>query len=153
MKEFLLTFVIQLAASYFATVGFSLIFQIPRKYLLVSGIPGALGYIAFFLLKPVIGLSLSFLVGAMVLTLAARILAVILLCPYTVFLISGIVPLVPGSGLFLTVFYFLRGDYAASGTKGVETILTLGAILLGIVIISAIPQKVLNVLKRKEKPC
>ena len=151
MKDFLLSFGFQLLISYVSTVAFSLIFQIPKKYLPISGIPGALGWLAFYFLKPVAGLALSMLAGAIVMTLTARILAVILLCPFTVFLVSGMMPLVPGSAVFLTVYHLLRREFEASGENALETLLTCGAILLGIAIVSVIPQKALNVLKPKKR--
>ncbi|MBR4768289.1 MAG: threonine/serine exporter family protein [Lachnospiraceae bacterium] len=141
---------LQFAVSYLATVGFSLVFQIPYKYLPVSGLPGALGWITYVLLEPVTGLTVSMLAGAVVLTVAARIISVIVLCPQTAFLVSGIVPLVPGSGVFLFVFYLVRQEFRPALMKGLDVILTCGAILIGISIVSAIPQEWFNRLKRKK---
>lgn len=135
---------IQCAAAYFSTVAFAAVFQCPWKLLPLTGIPGLVSWITYYLLKPFIGLGFSMFAGALLLTLAARFLSARFRCPLTVFLVAGIIPLVPGSGVFLAVFYLLQGNFSEAGAKAVESFLTCGAILLGITFISMIPQVVFS---------
>ena len=145
-----LTILIHVLASYFATAAFAAVFQCPWKLLPLSGIPGVVSWMTYYLLKPVIGLGFSMFTGALALTLAARVLSARKRCPLTVFLVAGIIPLVPGSGVFLTVFHLLQRNFSSALAKGLESFLTCGAILLGITFISMIPQKVFSP-KRKKK--
>ena len=135
---------IQCAAAYLSTVAFAAVFQCPWKLLPLAGIPGLVSWITYYLLKPLIGFCFSMFAGALLLTLVARFLSARFRCPLTVFLVAGIIPLVPGSGVFLAVFYLLQGNFSAAGAKAVESFLTCGAILLGITFISMIPQVVFS---------
>mgnify|MGYP000007696612 CR=1 FL=1 len=52
--------------------------------------------------------------------------------PITVFLLTGIFPLVPGAGIYYTAYYFLRNDRALCTSKGIETLKVAVALALGI---------------------
>ncbi len=146
-----LTVLIHVLASYVATASFAAVFQCPWKLLPLAGIPGVVAWMTYYLLKPVIGLGFSMFAAALLLTLAARVLSVRKRCPLTVFLVAGIIPLVPGSGVFLGVFHLLQRDFGSALVKGTETFMTCGAILLGITFISMIPQKVFNLIRKKDR--
>ena len=49
----------------------------------------------------------------------------------TVFLITGIIPLVPGGGLYYTMDYLINGDFAMFTSKGIQTAAAAGAIAAG----------------------
>ena len=66
-------------------------------------------------------------------------------CPATVFLISGIFALVPGAGIFYTAYYFIMGDYAMTVAKGVETFKIAVALAVGIVLVLALPGRLFEV--------
>lgn len=51
----------------------------------------------------------------------ARIFAAARSMPVTVYLLSGIFPLVPGAGIFYTAYYLFTNDRALSSSKGIET--------------------------------
>lgn len=59
--------------------------------------------------------------------------------PITVFLLTGIFPLVPGAGIYYTAYYFLRNDRALCTSKGIETLKVAVALALGIAIVCSIP--------------
>ena len=69
----------------------------------------------------------------------------------TVYLLSGIFPLVPGAGIFYTAYYLFTNDRALSSSKGIETFEVAGAIVLGIIFGFGIPQSLFNLLKPKKK--
>lgn len=69
----------------------------------------------------------------------------------TVFLTGGIFPLVPGAGIYYTVYAFITGDNAAAVFKGVETLKIAGVIALGIVLVLALPKGVFRVFAAREK--
>lgn len=61
-------------------------------------------------------------------------------CPITIFLISGIFPLVPGAGIYYTVYYLVTNQLSMASLKGMESIKIVFAIVLGIVIVVQIPR-------------
>ena len=103
---------IRLIAEFFAacvgTIAFALLFQVPRKYYLYCGLAGACGWICYKLILPHTTEPVSIFFATVLVILLSRSFAVYKRCPVTVFLIAGIFPLVPGSGIYWTAF--LRGN-------------------------------------------
>jgi len=65
-------------------------------------------------------------------------MARILKTPVTVFLITGIIPLVPGGNLYYTMNYVLAKQWHLSSLYGQKTILIAIAVAAGIMIASSI---------------
>ena len=76
-----------------------------------------------------------------ILTIFARALAVLRKMPVTVYLLTGIFPLVPGAAIYYTAYYLFIGDTAMSSVKAIETFEVAGAIVLGIIFGFSIPQR------------
>ena len=57
------------------------------------------------------------------------------------FLIAGIIPLVPGAGVYYTAYYLMTGDLALAIEKGMGAVAVAFAIVLGIVFVLAIPRQ------------
>ena len=124
-------FIIQFIVALFATLSFAVIFSAPKKELFYCGFTGALGWIIYYIMVQF--------------DMAARSM------PVTVYLLSGIFPLVPGAGIFYTAYYLFTNDRALSSSKGIETFEVAGAIVLGIIFGFGIPQSLFNLLKPKKK--
>ena len=62
-------------------------------------------------------------------------------CPITVFLISGIFPLVPGAGVYYTAYYLVMNQLGEAAQRGIGAIKVAFAIVLGIVCIVSIPRE------------
>ena len=58
--------------------------------------------------------------------------------PVTVFFIAGILPLVPGAGIYYTMSLGLGGDVQAAVHKGLETAGVAGSIAVAILLVSTI---------------
>jgi len=81
----------------------------------------------------------SVLVATLPLAALARVFAIRHKAPLTVFLLSGIFPLVPGAGIYNTAYYFLQDDRALFANAGVETLKIALALALGIALVCSIP--------------
>lgn len=84
----------QLIAAMIGTVAFSVLFGVPRKYYLYCGLIGGAGWAIYSGALCVFGPAESSLIATMVVILLSRFAAIWKSCPVTVFLISGIFPLV-----------------------------------------------------------
>ena len=71
----------------------------------------------------------------------ARTFAVIRKIPITVYLLSGIFPLVPGAGIYYTAYYMFQKESARFLAKGLETFEIACAIVFGIIFGFSVPQK------------
>ena len=80
----------------------------------------------------------GYFAGAVFATIAAEILARVYKCPATIFLIIGVIAMVPGGALYRTMFYAVSGDWGRFGAQGIKTFLYAVSIAAGIVIATAI---------------
>lgn len=144
---------IQIMVSMLATLSFAILFFAPKKQYISCGITGAVGWITYFLLMKIgISMSLSALVATFVLTLLSRVLSVIRKVPATIFLVTGIFPLVPGAGIYYTAYYLMVNDMSMAFLKGVETFFVAGAIVLGMIFGFALPQRLFHFYTIKWNP-
>lgn len=142
----------QFIAAMLGVWAFAVLFHSPKKYYLPCALNGAVGW-AVYLILTAGGLSsaLSCLYATLILTLLSRCFAIVMRAPVTIFLVTGIFPLVPGAGIYYTAYYLMTGDLVAGSAKGVDTFLVAGAIALGILLGSILPQSVfLRVFYRKK---
>lgn len=138
---------IQLPAAFVGTIGFSALFGAPRRYYLDCGLAGTAGWAVYLLLAsagPTHVVGAAFL-GALAVALMAHLLAVTRRCPVTVFLICGIIPLVPGGGIFWTAYYIITNQLRLAATTGFTalkvTIAIAGAIILAAALASRLQRK------------
>jgi uncharacterized membrane protein YjjB (DUF3815 family) len=57
-------------------------------------------------------------------------------CPAIGFLITALLPLIPGSSLYYTMNYAVRGEMALFASKGMSTIVFAGLMAAGVLLIS-----------------
>lgn len=83
------------------TLSFAILFACPRRTLPYCGLVGAVGWLVYEIAE-LFGMEAftASLLAVIPLTLLARILAMTLRTPVTVFLLTGIFPLVPGAGIY-----------------------------------------------------
>lgn len=131
-------------AAFFATVAFSILFHVPKKEYGFCGLTGTIGWLCYAFFKVRFGNVMAVFIATLVLTCLARGLAVCRKVPITIFLIAGIFPLVPGSGIYYTAYYFIMNDNVSAVATGLETIKIGVAIALGIVMIFTLPYHFFN---------
>ena len=131
--------------SFIGTVAFSMLFNVHSKYYVYCGITGMVGWVTYCLLAPSISSVPATFVGTLVVVLMSRVLAVWRKCPITVFLISGIFPLIPGTSVYYTAYYIVMNDLSMALDKGMMALKLAFAIVLGIVFIVSIPREYFRV--------
>lgn len=141
--------IIQFIVSLFATLSFAVLFSAEKKQLFFCGLTGALGWIVYQIcLQNHTSNAIANLIATLTLTLVARVLSAVRRTPVTIYLLTGIFPLVPGAGIYYTSYYFIMGDMTAFTQYGISTIKVAGSIVLGIIFGSALPQSLFNGLSR-----
>ena len=141
---------IQLPAAFIGTVGFSVLFGAPRKFYAECGLAGMMGWaISLWVVTagPQHVVGAAFL-GALTVAAMSSILAVVRKCPATVFLICGIIPLVPGGGIFWTAYYLVSDQLRMAADSGFTAIKVTIAIAGGIILAGAIAGKAWSRLRR-----
>lgn len=127
------------------TVGFSVLYSVPRAYYPYCGFIGGAGWFLYCLLIPNCSPPEATLLAAILVVLLSRLFAVKERCPVTIFLISGMFPLVPGGGIYWTAYYIVTGEMELAAEKGFTAVKVAVAIVLAIVFVFQLPQKLFQV--------
>lgn len=133
--------IIQFVIAMLTTIAFAILFTAPKKEIIFCGLTGAFGWIVYYLFTHNgMHLVLASGIATFCLTILARCFAVVRKTPVTIYLLSGIFPLVPGAGIYYTAYYLFIGNTEMSGFKGLETLEIAGAMVFGIIFGFGIPQ-------------
>ena len=141
----MLHLLIQTLAAAVATVGFSLLFGVPARYYPSCAMIGGVGWLAYLLLLPYSSVSIATFAATVIVILLSRWFAVREHCPVTIFLISGIIPLVAGAGIYRAAYYTVTNQLYLAVQTGFDAVKLAVAILLGIVFVFEIPQAVFRI--------
>ncbi|MBO5496875.1 MAG: threonine/serine exporter family protein [Clostridia bacterium] len=134
-----MTTAIQLAGAFFGSMGFALLFGLPRRYLFVASLGGLLAWAVYLLADNLLHMTFQAnLLAAAFSVFYAEALARRLKTPATLFLTTAILPLVPGGSLYETMSHAVRGEMELVRSCGNATLSTALAIALGISIVLAI---------------
>nr|WP_235248201.1 threonine/serine exporter family protein [Faecalicatena contorta] len=132
----------QLLCSFFGTIAFSILYQVPRKYYISCGMTGTTGWMIYRVMVQGVTPAIASFFGVLVVVLMSRMLTVRMKCPITIFLVPGIIPLVPGAGIYFTAYYLVTNQLYLAAEKGIESVKIAFAIVLAIVFIVSIPREV-----------
>ena len=125
--------------SFLATVGFSIFFNSPIKSLMPVGIIGGIGWTTYIILLGFTKSSiLSNFFAATLISLLSEILARKMKYPAIVFAIPGILPLIPGLGLYNTMLFLVEGNYSSALSTGSDTLFTSASIAMGVLLITSL---------------
>ena len=125
--------------SLISTLGFAVLFNAPRRAVFWAGLTGALGWTVYWLMNQGgSSLALSTFIGALTVGLGGEILARIQKMPVTTYVIPGIVPLVPGYSLYLTMIHLLGNRLPDSLQAGMDVALTGGAISIAVILMPSL---------------
>lgn len=134
--------------AFFASIGFAVLFNIPRRETIFAGIAGGIGWVFHSKLQD-FGVSVIFtaFVSALIVGIIGEILAKYRKKPATIFVIPGIITLVPGYGLYFSMLKIIEEDYTAASKVGFETLLVALVIASAIIIATTIGR----VIRKNEK--
>lgn len=125
-----------------ATFFFTLIMNAPKKTLFYSSITASFGYLVYeyFIVNgsPLLG----FFLGTTLIATFGEVYARKLKMPATIFIFPGVIPIVPGLGLYETILAFVSDDIFLALETGVKTILNIGCMAVAMALVSLIALKI-----------
>lgn len=134
--------IIELISAAIGTVAFALLFGVPTAYFLTCGAIGASGWLMYrMLLAFGMGATFAVFFATVVIVLLSRLAAVRQKCPATVFMITGIFPLVPGAQFYWSAYYLVTNQIAECEASGFAAVKVMIAIVLGIIFVFELPHK------------
>ncbi len=130
---------IQVIGTFAAVISMAITIGVPKKFLGYSGLVGAVGWLVYLLLGAA-GCSTvaSMFLAALVVAMISHSFARVMKTPVTLFLIAGILPLVPGVGMYRIVYNLITNNNSLAGYYFSETMQIAGMIALAIFIMDTI---------------
>mgnify|MGYP003562651320 CR=1 FL=1 len=133
-REFL-----QLIYAFLGSLGFALLFNLKVKRLIPAALGGLLSWGVFLIINHISNnLFLATFASSSFAALYSEILARSLKAPTTVFTIPALICLIPGSSLFYTMQNAVSSTWDQVLHYALETVIYIGAITLGLSIVSAL---------------
>jgi uncharacterized membrane protein YjjB (DUF3815 family) len=133
MPEFLEEILRAVLGAFFGTVGFAMLVHTPRRAWLASGLIAAFSYLVYWgLVRFGFSDPASIFAGSLFGSLAGQLCARRMKIIGTVFLMSAIVPVVPGLGLYRMMSLLGQGRISDGANMGLQAMITIGMIALGL---------------------
>lgn len=130
---------IQIVTGALGSFGFSILFHIRGKKLLITTIGGLISWSVFLILENWIpSEALRYFLAMVTISVYAELFARIERTPTTTFLVPSVIPLIPGSALYYTMNYALHEQWALFAQKAFYTLTLALALALGIIAVTTV---------------
>jgi len=118
-------------------IGFSIYFNIHDFGIFLCAFGGIVTFTAYLLaLELGVGLIYANLIGGIVASVYAELMARLRHFPAISYLVVALFPLLPGAGIYYTMAYAVENDMTRFAQKGFQTAAIAGALALGILLVS-----------------
>lgn len=125
--------------AFLATAGYSIFFNVPVRLLGWVSSVGGLGWMIYLIGEDYLpSPSVYAFLAAVFVSILGEILARKLRQPAIIIVIPGILPLIPGIGLYRTVYAIMQKNYAQAGSYGLKALSVSIGIAMGVLIISSL---------------
>lgn len=134
-------YVMELTTAFLGSLGFALVFQVRREKLLLASLGGLLAWGVYLLMGFATDQDVvRYFAAAVALTVYGELLARVVKCPATLFIVTASIPLIPGGSLYHTMQYFMQNDLEAFSAQALTTLLLALALAVGMLFPSSIFQ-------------
>lgn len=132
-----------------SSLSFGILFNIRGKNLFIASIGAGIAWFFLLLFEHNFGFSTTFslFIASIIIGVYSEIMARLLKSPVTIFAVCAIIPLVPGNGMYYTMYQSVNGNAAKALSTGIQTFASAGAIAAGILLISS-ATKLINIMKK-----
>jgi uncharacterized membrane protein YjjB (DUF3815 family) len=146
-----MTELVQIITGFFGSLGFGILFNVRGKRLLAASLAGLLSWSLYLLLGIWIAdEALRYFIVAFVISVYCEIMARMLKSPTTTFLMTALVALIPGGGLYYTMTNAISGDVIGFIERGLKTISLAVALALGVIVVTVM-MNIINKVKKLPK--
>ena len=135
---------IQVLGAFAAAIALSIIFEIPRKHIIVDGVVGAAGWLCYLLVAKISTIFFASFFASLLVALSATILAKVLKTPTTVLMIPGLLPMVPGVSICRVVYYILEDEPELVRYYLLEALQIAAMIVFAILIVETVFRAIAN---------
>lgn len=137
--------ILEIISAFIASFAFGIIFNIKGKNLFFASCCGALGWFVYKIsLKLGATDTSSMFLASIALSAYSEIFARILKTPVTTFVVAALIPLVPGGGMYYTMYEAITGNIITSLEIGIKTLASAGVLAIGIILVSTITKAIVK---------
>jgi uncharacterized membrane protein YjjB (DUF3815 family) len=131
----------QLITSFIASAGFGVIFNVPKESLVKCGFVGMVGWITYILLwNNGMEMIVATVIASFLVAVISRVFARTYKTPIIIFIVAGIIPLVPGGLAYDAMRNFVENNYNSAINIAAKAFLISGSIAIGIVFSEVVSQ-------------
>ncbi|WP_426711394.1 threonine/serine exporter family protein [Cetobacterium sp. SF1] len=143
--------VIQVLASIVATYGFGIVFNVRGQKIIYASLCGGLGWLVYSILN-YNGFTdlVAYTAASSSITIYSELLSKKLRIPTIALLFPSMIPLVPGGGIYFTMYNLVQDNISGAIEKCLETFIISGSIAIGILIVSTFSQIYYYLIREKE---
>ena len=129
----------QVVGAFLAVVALAVVLNVPKCYLVYDGIAAAAGWLVYLLaMNHGIAETTTMFLATVVIALLSHLFARMFKAPVTVFLIPGILPIVPGVGMYRIMYYLVIGNNEVAARYLSQTLQLAGMIALAIFTVDSV---------------
>ncbi|MCT8975983.1 threonine/serine exporter family protein [Clostridium sp. CX1] len=126
--------------TFIATLSFSILANIRGKNLIFASLGGGITWFLYLFTSSYLHIpnTFCFFIASIFASAYSEIMARVLKAPVTTFIISSIIPLVPGGGMYYTMYETVQGNINSSLALGIQTIAIAGTVAVTVFLVSSI---------------
>ena len=144
--------IVKVFGAFLAIFCFAIMLETPKKYIVYAGVVGAIGWFVYLFAGGMgAGDVLATFLSALTIAFVSHVFARIFKTPVTGFLIAGILPTVPGAGMYHIGYYLFQSNMEMTGYYISNTLQLAGVIAAAIFIVDAVFRVFRVSLKYEEK--
>ena len=129
---------VQIVTGFLGSLGFALLYNVRGKKLVAAALGGFLSWSLFLLLGLFMDSEpIRYLIASMSISVYAEVLARVLKTPTTTFIITALIPLIPGGSLYYTMSSAFSGNFDVFIGNAVSTLSLALALAIGVAIVAA----------------
>lgn len=137
--------ILETIVSFISTLGFGIIFNIKGKKLFFAALGGGLSWFIYALCLNIGLTEISALfLSSVVFSSYSEIFARILKTPVTTLVVCALIPLVPGGGMYYTMFEAVTGNINKALELGLNTMASAGILALGVIFVSTLTRLIMS---------
>ncbi len=137
-------------ASFFAAAFFSMLSGVPNRNIPATSLLSGFAYVIFDLLDMLAGqLAAGYFFASMFIAIGSYIFARVLKAPSTVFIYPAMIPLVPGLGIYRTMYSLVTRDYDGFRTYGTDPIVAALSMAMALAVSALFSRLVFSRKKKK----
>ncbi|MFA6708242.1 MAG: threonine/serine exporter family protein [Fusobacterium sp.] len=128
---------------------FGVFLSVPKIDLIVGGIIGGISWALYVFLMEISGeIILPYFISTLTIGILGNLSSKITKRPIFLYMLPGIIPLVPGYSLYYTMLYIVNENYSSALHKGIETLFIAFAISSGLIVSESLKKILNNILKK-----